>query len=91
MDKMTIEEYLQTAWGKGVQYRIKGLRTIPNAFINHLDEQPELLTHQRAGDFIGLSKQTIKKLVVEGLLEEKDGFVLKQSLIEWIEGLCRYP
>jgi response regulator of citrate/malate metabolism len=91
MDKMTIEEYLQTSWGKGMQYRIKGLKTLPIASINHLDEQPEWLTHQQVADFIGLSKGTIKKYVGMGFFQERDGFVLKQSLIEWIDELCRKP
>lgn len=81
---MTIEEYLQTPRGRSISNQIKGIKTLPDAFINHLDEYPDLLELQQVANFLGLTKQTILVHIKEGFLKEKDGFVVKQSLIQWL-------
>lgn len=91
MDRVTMNEYLLTNSGKAIQNIIKGLKNIPQAFINHLDEQPGLLSHQRVADFLGLRKKTVQDHVKKGFLKEENGLVVKQSLIDWINELCKRP
>lgn len=82
-----LEDYLKTSKGISVLRQIKGIKALPNAFINHLDSQPELLTLQQIADFLGLSKKTIRNFIKYGFLKKNNGYIPKKSLIKFIETL----